>query len=179
MTKFSASRVGVSVADRVVGDGQCVETSGRRLRPAQGLVIVSSCLKQCRRDIPATVGEPHRRECLLHLREHFAAGSPFGPRVRVVSAEHGMLRIDDHVGDDRLLMNKADAIHLRTRISSQLAADLATMPAGGRVLLVGDPLYLLAVEDIFDHVSRLTLTWIPDQRGWRKAAATLAQWGWL
>ncbi|PFG50181.1 hypothetical protein ATK36_5390 [Amycolatopsis sulphurea] len=69
-------------------------------------------------------------------------------------------------------------LHERT-VSAQLDAELAETPSLRHMLILVEPLYLLALQRVFDHLDRVEqIAIIPDPRGWQDGLIHLRRWGW-
>jgi hypothetical protein len=157
--------------------------STQSFEPGECLIVVGCSRRKLVTSAPVEALELYQGSCIPHLRG-FVAGDPARrSRIRILSALHGLLRAEDRiVSYDRRLNNDADARCLETRVRGQLDAELASSPALAHVLiLVEDPLYLIPLERLFDHLNRLKLILIctPKAKNWQSAFLVLQWWGWL
>lgn len=114
--------------------------------------------------------------CVPDLRDHLGGNKPLRARIRILSAQHGLLSADSLITPyDRRLSSRADADALRDRVTPQLDADLVDV---AQVLAIVEPLYLLALEPVVRRLDGLRLHWIAEPRGWYRAALVLDSWGW-
>ncbi|MFI7676408.1 DUF6884 domain-containing protein [Actinophytocola sp. NPDC049390] len=152
-------------------------TPTNRLEPEQGLIIVSCSREKLVTTTPVPALELYQGALVPHLRAHIAPA--YRSRIRIVSAEHGLLHPEDQVGTyDHKLRTRGEAEALQDRVTARLAADLRA-PALRHVLVVLEPLYLAATGCLFDHVPPVELTLLPDPSDWSGASTVLSRWGWL
>ncbi|WNV90234.1 hypothetical protein RM788_18665 [Umezawaea sp. Da 62-37] len=99
--------------------------------------------------------------------------------MRVLSAEHGLLRPESLVGTyEHKLRSRGEALALQARVAKRLTVDLRA-GALRHVLVVLEPLYVTAAECLFDYAPPLALTLLPNPGDWSGANAVLTRWGWL
>lgn len=148
-----------------------------RLEPEQGLIIVSCSREKLVTTNPVPALELYQGALVPRLRDHLAPEHRV--RVRILSAEHGLLHPDDLVDTyEHKLRTRGEAQALQTRVAARLTMDLRA--EGLRHLLVVlEPLYQIAVECMFDHVPPLKATLLPDPIDWPGTSAVLSGWGWL
>ncbi|WP_158851152.1 DUF6884 domain-containing protein [Saccharothrix deserti] len=152
-------------------------TNDARLTPDQGLVIVSCSREKAVTTTPVPALDLYQGALVPHLREHLA--DVYRSRIRILSAEHGLLHPDEPIGTyDHKLRSLGEAERLQERVSARLAADLAA-PTLRQVLVVLEPLYLTAAACLFDYVPPLGLTLLPEPSDWSGASVVLTRWGWL
>lgn len=149
------------------------------LAPDQGLIIIGCSRRKLVTSAPVPALELYQGACIPQLRTQFTAASAYRSRIRILSAQHGLLRPDDRITTyERRLASCADALRLQERVSAQLEADLATTPCPTRVLVIAEPQYLLALRHLFNILDRLRLAYLPDPRAWDEVLAVLRRWGW-
>lgn len=152
-------------------------TFAAAIEPEQGLVIVSCSREKLVTTNPTPALELYQGALVPHLREHLAPD--YQVRIRILSAEHGLLHPEDLVGTyDHKLRSRGEAEALRARVTSRLANDLRGK-ALRQVLVVLEPLYVIAAECLFDHVPPLELAVLPEPTDWLGARRVLSRWGWL
>jgi hypothetical protein len=156
-------------------------SSNQPLPPDQGLIILN-----CSREKLVTSGlipawDLYQGACVPRFRGQFADHPGRRARTRILSAAHGLLRPEDTIGTyDRRLITKAQALALHeNRVSAQLDSEFTVTPELRRLLIIVEPLYLLALQRIFDHLDRLDVVSImPDPWAWTDGLAVLTRWGW-
>jgi hypothetical protein len=106
---------------------------------------------------------------------------PAAPGSRILSAAHGLLRPEDPISTyEQRLTTKAEALRLHEQtVSCQLDAELAETPSMRHLLIIVEPLYLLALQRVFDHLDRLDhIAVISNPWAWQDGLAHLRRWGW-
>ncbi|GLZ37892.1 DUF6884 domain-containing protein [Actinokineospora sp. NBRC 105648] len=151
--------------------------SAAHIAALEGLIIVSCSRRKLVSSRPVPALDLYQGALTPHLREHLPIG--YRSRVRIVSAEHGLLHADEPIESyDHKLCVPAEAERLRARVTPRLAVDLSSL-ALRHVLVVLDPMYMAAVASLFDYAPPLGLTVMPHAGDWIGAAAVLARWGWV
>ncbi|MFD9963976.1 DUF6884 domain-containing protein [Amycolatopsis sp. NPDC058986] len=150
------------------------------LAPDQGLIILNCSRSKLDTTAPIPALDLYQGACVPQCREHFAAVPTRRARIRILSAAHGLLRPDEQISTyDRRLTTRTDALRLHERtVAEQLDTELANTPALQHLLIIVEPLYLLALQSMFDHLNRLHIAIVPDPRAWRDGRAHLRRWGW-
>ncbi|WP_020501074.1 DUF6884 domain-containing protein [Sciscionella marina] len=155
--------------------------STRILAPDQGLIILNCSREKLVTSAPVAALDLYQGACVPQARDHFAANPARRARIRILSAAHGLLRPEKAISTyDHRLTNRVDAVRLHERtVSGQLDAELAETPSLRHMLIVVEPLYLLALQRVFDHLDRLDqIAIIPDPWGWWDGLTYLHHWGW-
>jgi len=99
------------------------------------------------------------------LREHFADHPARRARTRILSAAHGLLRPDDVINTyDRRLTPRHKPRATQQDGVGQLDAEFTAAPNLSRMLIIVEPLYLLALQRAFDHLD-----------GWRSRRSCLTR----
>jgi hypothetical protein len=154
---------------------------GATLTPDQGLIVVNCSRTKLVTSAPVAALELYQGACVPHLREHFATDRARRARIRILSAAHGLLCPEDLISTyDHRLTTKAEALHLHEQtVSRQLDAELAETPSLRHLLIIVEPLYLLALKRVFDHLDRLDqIVIIPNPWAWQAGLVYLRRWGW-
>jgi hypothetical protein len=151
------------------------------LAPEQALIIVNCSRSKLITSSAVPALELYQGGCVPQVREHFAGDAARRSRIRILSAAHGLLRPGDPVSTyDRRLRSNAEAIQLHQRtVGHQIDAEFAVSPGVRHLLVIVEPLYLLALRRVFDHLDRLAaVSLLPDARAWSEGLVVLRQWGW-
>ncbi|AXX31197.1 permease [Actinosynnema pretiosum subsp. pretiosum] len=147
------------------------------LRPEEGLLLVSCCREKLVTTTPVPAFDIYQGALVPLLRDRLAP--EHRARVRVLSAEHGVLAPTDPVGTyDHKLRSRHEAHQLSQRVAARLARDLEA-PALRHVLVALEPLYQAAAQCLHRYAPPLTLTLLPNPSDWPGTAAVLNEWGWL
>lgn len=157
------------------------QPTARNLAPDKGLIILNCSREKLVTSVPIAALELYQGACVPNAREHFGADPARRARIRILSAAHGLLRPENAISTyDHRLTNRAEAVRLHERtVSAQLDAELAETPSLRHMLILVEPLYLLALQRVFDHLDRFDqIAIIPDPWGWRDGLTYLQQWGW-
>lgn len=157
------------------------QPSRRTLAPEQGLIILNCSREKLVTSTPIQALELYQGACVPHRREHFAPDAARQARIRILSAAHGLLHPEDPISTyDHRLADKAEALRLHEQtVSAQLDAELAETPSLRHLLIIVEPLYLLALQRLFDHLDRLDqIVIIPNPWAWQDGLAQLCRWGW-
>ncbi len=157
------------------------QPTARALAPYQGLIILNCSRKKLVTNAPIPARELYQGACIPHLREHFATDPARRARIRILSAAHGLLRPEDPISTyEQRLTTKAEALRLHEQtVSRQLDAELAETPSMQHLLIIVEPLYLLALQRVFDHLDRLDhIAIISNPWAWQDGLAHLRRWGW-
>jgi hypothetical protein len=140
------------------------------------IVIVPCCARKVLTTVPVAALDLYLDGPVPKLRERLGAHPQHRQRIRILSAEHGMVDADTPLLPYDRPLDEARARQLRPQVSQQLrhGAELGLVEA----LVVADPLYLTLVCDLLAERT-LRVHWVPDPfGGWTQAAAVLDSWGW-
>ncbi|MFC0037187.1 DUF6884 domain-containing protein [Actinomadura rayongensis] len=110
--------------------------------------------------------------CVPALRARLGDRPELRARVRVLSAEYGLVRADDLLRPYDRRLDAARAARLR--ISA--AASLADEQAVREVLVAAEPLYLYLIADLLATGPRVW--WTPEPRDADYVNAVLDEWKW-
>lgn len=153
----------------------------RVLPPDEALIILNCSRSKLVTSSPIPALDLYQGACVPPAREHFASDPARRARIRILSANHGLLRPDDLISTyDRRLRTRADALRLHEQtVSGQLDAELAYTPALRHLLIIVEPLYLLALQHVFDRPDRLEhLAIVTSPWAWPDGVEHLRRWGW-
>lgn len=149
----------------------------RTLTPEEGLIVVSCSKEKLDTDERVPALELYEGALVPYLRKHLDAA--YHSRIRILSAQHGLLRPDERIATyDRKLRNHDEALALQRLVAGRLTKDLRS-PALQHVLVALAPLYLTAAVCLFDYAPPLRLTVLSGTDDWSGASSKLTQWGWL
>ncbi|MFD5089830.1 DUF6884 domain-containing protein [Amycolatopsis thailandensis] len=155
--------------------------NGRVLEPGRGLIILSCSRRKIVTAAPVAALDLYQGGCIPSAREHFAADAALRARIRIISGAHGLLRPETLISTyDHRLTTRAEATRLHEQtVAAQLDAELAETPSPRHVLILVEPLYLHALQRVFDHTARFRqITIIPDPSAWHDGLPHLRDWGW-
>lgn len=150
--------------------------------PVTGRLVFLGCSRRkLTTRVPVPALELYQGGCVPALRDRVAASPAHRARLRILSAQHGM------VGADTLLLpydrpmtyDRVD--QLRPAVHAKLIADVAAYGVPRHILVLAGPMYLELIVGAFSFAGpepRPRLTWIATTTGWSVAAAVLDEWGW-
>lgn len=152
----------------------------RTVPATHGLIIVNCSREKLVTSAPIPALDLYQGACVPRLRSQFGDDPAHRARIRILSAAHGLLRPDDPVATyDRRLRTATQAEELeRQLVGDQLDDELAASPSLSHVLVIVEPLYLRALQRLFEHMARLKLVCIPDPWAWQDGLLELRHWGW-
>lgn len=153
----------------------------RVLIPDEALIILNCSRSKLVTSTPIPALELYQGACVPPARQHFASDPAHRARIRILSAEHGLLHPDGLISTyDRRLRTKEDALRLHEQlVCGQLDAELADTPALRYLLLIVEPLYLLALQHVFDRPDRLKhIAIVTSPWAWQDGLEHLRRWGW-
>jgi hypothetical protein len=146
------------------------------------LIFVSATAGQCEQSELVAAWELYQGACLPELRDRLADSPAHRGRVRLISAEYGLLHPHTMVPPPtRRLMTEERAAELRPRARAALLDEAARYGVPREVLMVTEHPYHLVVTDIYrilgalPHTSHFSAR--PDEAS-PKVAAVLDDWGW-
>jgi hypothetical protein len=136
-----------------------------------------------RRKTPTTVPVPafdlYQGGRVPDLRACLAGRPDLRRRVWIISAEHGLIHADTLLLPYDRRLDAARAFALRPKVARVARADLAAGGPPREVLVVAEPLYLLALADLPDVLAPSPVHWIDDPAGgWQRAEKILTTWSW-
>jgi hypothetical protein len=143
------------------------------------LVIVGCSRRKTETASPVPALELYQGGAVPGLRAVVADYPERRSRVRIISAQHGLVHPDTSLLPYDRVMDPERAFALRHRTAADLRALCARDGAPTSVLVLAEPLYLLALADLPDLVGRGAITFLSDPAAdWPAAEAILATWSW-
>jgi hypothetical protein len=149
--------------------------------PEHGLIIINCSRRKFATSVPVPAWDLYQGACVPQLRAQFAGDPRRRARVRILSAEHGLLHPDDPINTyDRRLKTAAEAVRLHEQtVGPRLDTEFTATPTTRHVLIIVEPLYLLALQRLYDHLDRLAqVVIIPNPGAWQDGLTVLRHWGW-
>jgi hypothetical protein len=148
--------------------------------PIAGRMVFVGC---SRRKLATTIPVPalqlYQGGAVPALRARVGGRAKLRDRVRILSAEHGLLNADTPVLPYDRPLTPARADQLYAQVGATLMTDLLAHGVPRAVLVVAEPLYLSLIVDLFWIPGlRPALTWVAHHALWPHAAAVLDRWGW-
>ncbi|MFI5497120.1 DUF6884 domain-containing protein [Actinoplanes sp. NPDC051859] len=157
----------------------------RRLRwappdPVTDRLVFVGCSRRKRAATrPLQALELYEGGCIPQLRARLGRHPAYSTRLRILSAEHGLLDADTPVLPYDRPLDPDRAAQLQPVVGADLLAEAARDGMPRHLLVVAEPLYLHLLTDLL-NVRRLRpeLIHIPTHHRWPEAAAVLDEWGW-
>lgn len=100
------------------------------------------------------------------------------PRLRFLSAEHGLIHADTQLWHYDRPLDADRATRLRTGVWATLRHEMAANGVPTDVLVVVEPLYMTVLADLLAMPDRPRVHWISDARAWPQARTVLTEWEW-
>jgi hypothetical protein len=145
------------------------------------LIFVSATAAQREQSAPVRAWELYQSGCLSQLRERLADYPLHRGRVRLISAEYGLLHPHTMVPPSRRLMTEERATQLRPKAHAALMDEAVRYGVPLEVVMLTEHPYHLVVTDIYRIPGMLPHTSLSTARrdeAWPKVAAVLPDWGW-
>jgi len=145
--------------------------------PLTARLVIAGCSRRKQaRTIPVPALELYEGGSIPWLRARLGSCPRLRRRVRILSAEHGLLEADSPLLPYDRLLDAGRARQLAAAVTAALTRDWAVGGAPGEVLVIAEPLYLVPLAALLATQARVH--WIPDPRDTAQAARVLDQWGW-
>ena len=143
--------------------------------PVDGRMVIACCSarkSETRQPMPAL--ELYQGGCIPALRWRIGTDKKLRARVRILSAEHGLITADTPLLPYDRPLDSERAHLLRTAVTQAFITD-HELPR--EALVVAEPLYLIMLADLL--ATSVRVHWIPDLTcGWEQAAKILDHWEW-
>lgn len=143
------------------------------------MVIVGCSARKAVTPGPLAALELYEGGCVPPLRARLGGQPQLRARVRILSAEHGLVTADTPLHTYDRPLDPGRAAELRPAVMAALHREMTIDGVPHEVLVVAEPLYLVLLADLLALPARPRVQWIPDHaHGWPQASAVLDQWGW-
>ncbi|WP_433496788.1 DUF6884 domain-containing protein [Sphaerimonospora sp. CA-214678] len=139
------------------------------------LVIVSCSRRKRSTELPIPALELYEGGCVPQLRRRIERFPELRPRVRILSAEHGLIDAGRLLVPYDRALSADRAVELRSIAAASLAREFELYGRPAEALVVAEPLYQSIV---CDHLYDVRLHLVGDPRDWVSASAVLDSWGW-
>ena len=144
--------------------------------PGSRLVIAGCSRRKQASTVPVPALELYEGGSIPWLRARLGSHPGFRQRLRILSAEHGLLEADSPVLPYDRPLDAGRARQLAPAVTGSLARDWPGSGAPGEVLVIAGPLYLVPLAGLLATPARVH--WIPDPYDTAQAGRVLDQWGW-
>ncbi|WP_084965848.1 DUF6884 domain-containing protein [Thermoactinospora rubra] len=139
------------------------------------LVIVGCSRRKRHTGQPVPALDLYEGGCIPRLRQRISHLPELRARVRILSAEHGLIDTDRLLMPYDRVLTPERALELRPLAATALSRQFTAEGLPEQVLVVAEPLYQLIV---WDQLHQVRLHLIDDPRDWAAVAAVLDAWGW-
>lgn len=148
-------------------------------RFATRLVVAGCSRRKAVTDRPVPALELYQGGCVPALRARLGRIPAARRRIRLLSAEHGLLAADSLLPPYDRRLTAERATELRPQVAAQLDVEFIRDGTPTEVLLIAEPLYLVLIADLLAWPARPSVTWLPDPgTDWPAAADILDRWSW-
>jgi hypothetical protein len=146
-------------------------------RPLGGRLVIAGCSRRKRAsNVPVAALELYEGGSIPWLRARLGGHPRFRRRVRILSAEHGLLEADSPVLPYDRALDAGRARELAATVTGALARDWTDSGPPGEILVIAEPLYLVPLAGLLATPARIR--WVPDPYDTAQAGRILDQWGW-
>lgn len=143
------------------------------------MVIVGCSARKAITPGPLPALELYEGGCVPPLRARLGAQPRLRARVRILSAEHGLVTADTPLHTYNRRLDPGRAGELRPAVMAALRREMTTDGVPHEVLVVAEPLYLVLLADLLALPARPRLHWVSDPaHGWPQTSTVLDHWGW-
>jgi hypothetical protein len=151
----------------------------RRPRPEETLVIVGCSRRKASTVEPIAALDLYQGGVVPCLRARVAGRPALRSRIRIISAEHGLVRADTRLLPYDRRIDRARARELRPVVNAAVRQDAVIGRIPTHVLVVAEPPYLHTLLDLPRILTPAQVEWIDDPaNGWSAADAILTDWSW-
>lgn len=145
------------------------------------MIFVSATAGTRDQDRLVSAWELYQGGCLPQLRERLTDHPRHRGRVRLVSAEHGLLHPDTSVPPSTHVMTEKRAGQLRPKARDMLVEEFSRYGVPLEVMMLTEHPYHLVITDIYRVPGLQPQTALHTDRPatqWPRIAAVLDTWGW-
>lgn len=147
--------------------------------PMSRLVIVACCAEKITTGHPQPALDLYDGGCIPSLRARLGRTPARRDRIRILSAQHGLVTADTPLSWYDRALNAPRAAELRPAVGHSLTAEFLSNGTPDEILIIAEPLYLVPLADLFALPGRPRMHWVYDHaHGWPTAATILDIWGW-
>lgn len=153
--------------------------NGSPVRLGPPLVIVGCSRRKRFTSAPIPALELYEGGCIPQLRRRLGPYRVFCDRLRILSAEHGLIKGDRLLLPYDRVLTAQRAAELQPQVAQALHRDIQTGGLPRTVLVVAEPRYqALVTEALADRFACPDLRTISDVRDWYAVSTILDGWGW-
>ncbi|MGI5213819.1 DUF6884 domain-containing protein [Plantactinospora sp. CA-290183] len=142
------------------------------------LVIVCCCAKKADTLVPIPALDLYQEGPVPQLRARVGHRPDLRSRIRVLSAEHGIVGADTPLLPYDRPLDMDRAVVLRPAVTRALWREMHVNGVPEEVLVAVEPLYLVLLADLL-AVPGVRIRWITDPMAdWSATESVLKEWGW-
>lgn len=140
------------------------------------LAIVGCSRRKLATSVPVAALDLYQGGCIPWLRSRLASAPHLRARIRILSAQHGLLNANRPILPYDRPLDPGRAAELLPPVTDALAGEWAADGAPREVLVVAEPLYLVPLAAILETPA--IVHWVPDPYDTDTAERVLYRWGW-
>ena len=145
--------------------------------PLDTRLLIAGCSRRKRpAAVPVPALELYEGGSIPWLRARLGSHPGLRQRIRILSAEHGLLHASTPLLPYDRPLDPERARQLRGTVTGTLAREWEQTGMPGEVLVIAEPLYLVPLAGLLATPARVH--WIPDPRDTADAGRVLDQWRW-
>lgn len=151
----------------------------RRPVADETLVIVGCSRRKASTAEPIAALDLYQGGVVPRLRARVAGQPALRRRIRIISAEHGLVHANTRLLPYDRHLNRARARELRPAVNTTIRQEAVMGRAPTHVLVVAEPPYQRILLDLPVILAPAHVEWIDDPAtGWSAADAILTDWSW-
>lgn len=145
--------------------------------PQSGHLVIAGCSRRkLATSVPVAALDLYQGGCIPWLRSRVTSAPHLRARIRILSAQHGLLNADRRVLPYDRPLDTERAAEILPLVTDALAAEWAEDGAPREILVVAEPLYLVPLAAIL--ATPTIVHWVPDPHDTDTAGRVLLRWGW-
>ena len=143
--------------------------------PSQ-LLIAGCSRRKTATAVPVPALELYQGGCIPALRARAGTRRSLRGRIRILSAEHGLVTADTPLLPYDRELDAGRAAQLLPAVARAIAGAGIRAGQGTELLVIAGPAYLALVAAALP--AGTPAVWVPDPYDWARAAVVLDRWGW-
>lgn len=140
------------------------------------LVIAGCSRRKLATSVPVAALDLYQGGCIPWLRSRLAGAPHLRARIRILSAQHGLINADHPVLPYDRPLDPQRAAEMLPQVTIALAREWAADGAPVEVLVIAEPLYLVPLIPIL--ATSAIVHWVPDLYDTDASERILRRWGW-
>ena len=140
------------------------------------LVIAGCSRRKLETSDPVAALDLYQGGCIPWLRSRVAIAPHLRARIRILSAQHGLLNADGPVLPYDRPLDPERAVEMLPPVTDALAGEWALDGAPREILVIAEPLYLVPLAAIL--ATPAIIHWVPDPYDTDTAERVLRRWRW-